>query len=141
MFEEIIKNERLFEKNLTRSPGFECMNQAHGLDSKGIIFIMEHRLIVMAPIHRTNEKVQKLYIYKIHTEIIKNNVKKSPYKNKYCSKNSFSFKPSFKNNTSLVELEDKEINNEIVNTKPNLKNPIEQLNEIKSNIVYIYYLF
>lgn len=134
MFKDVFKNEKLFEKNLTRVPGFECMNQADGLDNKGIIFIMEHRLIIMAPIHERDDKIHKLYIYKICTEIIKPKVKKTQY-NKYSSKNSYNGQSTVKNNTSLVELENKQIQNHKMETNLNSNDSIEKLNELKGKIL------
>ena len=135
MEDEPIRNERLFEKNLNRVKGFECMNKVEGLDSKGIIFIIEHCLLVMAPIHESDDNNQKLFIYKICTEIIQKekNKQKKEVEIKRGSLNSYENRHQFKNNTSLVALEQTQIKQN--QKEKNLNLSLQKNNTISENSI------
>jgi flagellar motility protein MotE (MotC chaperone) len=92
----------------------------------------------MAPIHETDDKVHKLYIYKICTEIIKNKSENNIYNKVYKRNSQYSenLKSSIKNNTSIIALEklpNKETKNEL---KINSKSSIGQCDQTKNSTIY-----
>jgi len=68
----IIKNKKLFGKQLHKSKGFDEAKYSMGIDSRAIIFIPEHQILAVAGIHEDQKKPQQLTLYKIEATVEEN---------------------------------------------------------------------
>jgi hypothetical protein len=71
----IIKNKKLFGKQLQKSGGFDEAKRSMGIDSRAMIYIPEHQILVVAGIHETDEKPQQLTLYKIEATVNEDTIK------------------------------------------------------------------
>jgi hypothetical protein len=65
----IIKNKKLFGKQLQKTNGFDEAKRSMGIDSRAMVFIPEHQILAVAGIHEVNDKPQQLTLYKIEATV------------------------------------------------------------------------
>ena len=67
----VIKNRKLFEKQLYKTTGFSETNRSLGIDSRAMIFIPDQQILAVAGLQEQNDKPQQLTLYKIEATVDK----------------------------------------------------------------------
>lgn len=69
MDEPIVKNKRIFEKQLIKSRGFEAVARSRGMNPHAMLYLPEFQLLVAAGIHEADGQSQKLTLYKVKATV------------------------------------------------------------------------
>lgn len=69
IYPRVIKNKKLFEKQLEKVNGFKNLNKANGVDNRSIIYIPELQTIAVAGIHEDGNRPQFLNLYKLDIQM------------------------------------------------------------------------
>lgn len=65
----VIKNKKLFEKQLQKVKGFTELKHSNGVDSRSILYIPETQTIAVAGLHEDEGKPQFLSLYNLDIQI------------------------------------------------------------------------
>ena len=100
MEDTVIRNKKLFEKQLTKLEDFSKINTNTGSDSQAVLFLPEHQLLITGGLKSSKDTSQKLTLFQMNAKI-----DQTQPRNKYQPKPFY--KPDHQkrntpNNTSLI---------------------------------------